>query len=134
MMFRDLPLQACFFLPDHEDVCRKITPTQAVDSSCARGWCLEVQPETVCDLAVRNFATLSLSQAPAAPSICVMKVALDQRYRTGGRAAREGTMILDVECQATFRSTLKRVGPWMRPRSCRPDRATQSTCVVAPGI
>ena len=113
MLFKDLPLQAHFFLPDQDDVCRKITPTQAVDRSCARGWCFDVAPETRCDLAVRNVATLP--EVSPSPSICLMRVALDQRYRTGGRAARERTMILDIECTGDFPLDAEAGGPLDAP-------------------
>jgi hypothetical protein len=56
MLFKDLPLQTHFFLPDQDDVCLKITRTEAVDRSCARGWCFPVKADTQCDLAVRKDA------------------------------------------------------------------------------
>jgi hypothetical protein len=98
----------------HQDeVCLKITPTQAVDDSCARGWCFDVRPDTECDLAVRNVA--SLRSISAAPSVCLMKLALDQRYRTGGRAARDRTMILDIDSLGDFPLDAEAGGPLDAP-------------------
>lgn len=113
MLFKDLPVRAHFFLPGQDDVCLKITETQAVDASCARGWCFGLKPDTRIDLAVRNVARLPTVSAE--PSICLTRLALDQRYRTGGRAARERTMILDIECTGDFPLDAEAGGPLDAP-------------------
>ena len=56
MLFKELPIWAHFYLAHEADVCLKVSDTTAVDRSCAKGWCFEVRPDEICDLAVRRDA------------------------------------------------------------------------------
>jgi len=115
MLFKDVPIWAHFFLRHVDDVCLKVSPATAVDRSCAKGWCFEVRADEACDLAVRRDAPAARAVASTSIESRPMRIALDRRYLTGGRASRDRTMILDIDSLGDFPLDSEAGGPLDAP-------------------